>query len=70
MRPLILAIPALLLLSACAGMGASNDPDGMQALSESCAQRGGVLVPTGADTGRPSTEFACSITGSTQPLRQ
>ncbi|MES2833624.1 MAG: hypothetical protein V4707_02820 [Pseudomonadota bacterium] len=65
MRPLILAVPALLLLSACAG---TAGPDGsyseqLARLNADCVARGGVLSPTGATTGRVETENVCRING-------
>jgi len=58
MRPLILAVPALLLLSACAG---TAGPDGsysdqLARLNADCVARGGLLSPTGPPPGPVQTE--------------
>lgn len=66
MRLSVLIVPALLLLSACAGTMAS--PEGsyssqLRQLADECRARGGILSPTGATTGRVETENVCKING-------
>jgi hypothetical protein len=70
MRPLIFAAPALLLvLSACAsGPGTSRYGEDLRKLTADCEARSGVIVPTGASTGRPETEYACQISGGATRL--
>jgi hypothetical protein len=67
MRPLIAVAPALLglILSACAaGTGAqSSYASDERRLAEDCRARGGILVPTGQQTGRPQTDNVCEIRG-------
>lgn len=60
-----LALIALLTLGGCAtGMvGDSPYQRDLAALEKSCSDRNGTLVPTGATTGHPETEFACRIIG-------
>lgn len=71
MRPLTLAAPAALLLAlaACAPtMGSSHYADELQQLSDSCEARGGILVPTGQQSGRPQNDNVCRITGGPSRL--
>ncbi|MDQ3126230.1 MAG: hypothetical protein M3Q74_11600 [Pseudomonadota bacterium] len=71
MRPLTLAAPAalLLVLAACAptttGDRYSNE---LTRLSNSCEARGGILVPTGQQSGRPQNDHVCRITGGPSRL--
>lgn len=64
MRPGMIAAPlaAGLALSGCAAL---SSPDRFRAdmdrLDRECAARGGVLTPTGAQTGYPARDFACRI---------
>ncbi len=69
MRRLILVAPAaLLLLSACNGMGGANSySNDIERLGADCQARGGILTPTGMTTGRAETEYACKING--EPAR-
>jgi uncharacterized lipoprotein len=65
MRILILsAIVSLPLLAAC---GTVNGPNtyqkDMDALEAACTRSQGILTPTGVQTGRPQTDYACKITG-------
>jgi hypothetical protein len=70
MRPLILAAPALLLaLAACASTaGSSNYAQELKQLSDSCEARGGILSPTGQQSGRPQNDNVCRITGGASRL--
>ena len=66
MRPLIFAAPTALLLAiaACAPTtGSNNYVDELRQLSDSCEARGGILVPTGQQSGRPQNDNVCRITG-------
>lgn len=70
MRPLILASSALLLtLAACAPTtGSSTYARELQELSDSCEARGGILSPTGQQSGRPQNDNVCRITGGASRL--
>ena len=71
MRPLILAAPAALLLAlaACASTsGSSTYADELKQLSDSCEARGGILSPTGQQSGRPQNDNVCRITGGASRL--
>ena len=71
MRPLTLAAPAVLLLAlaACAPtMGPSQYADDLRRLSDGCEARGGILVPTGQQSGRPENDHVCRITGGPSRL--
>jgi hypothetical protein len=35
----------------------------MDQLEAECRDRGGILSPTGRQTGRPQTDYVCKITG-------
>jgi len=73
MRISILALAALGLATAgCANMGSGAPREGsymqqLDKLSADCTARGGILAPTGGQTGRPETDNVCKITG--QPSR-
>ncbi|MBX9801533.1 MAG: hypothetical protein K2Y04_02075 [Caulobacteraceae bacterium] len=71
MRFLTLTVPAALLLalSACASTaGSSRYNDELQKLSDDCQARGGILSPSGVQTGRPQTDNVCRITGGASRL--
>lgn len=58
---LVLALPAL---AACGTTtGKSQYRQDFDRLEAGCTAREGILTPTGAQTGRPETEYACRITG-------
>ncbi|ASE39223.1 hypothetical protein [Brevundimonas vesicularis] len=65
MRILILSAAIVLpLLSGCGTIGGvSRYQRDLDALEKTCTQRQGILTPTGLQTGRPETEYACTITG-------
>lgn len=79
MRISILALAALglgatgLATAGCATMGSGATPregsyiQQLDKLSADCTARGGILAPTGGQTGRPETDNVCKITG--QPSR-
>jgi uncharacterized FlgJ-related protein len=71
MRPLILAAPVTLLLAlaACASTtGSSTYARELQQLSDSCEARGGILSPTGQQSGRPQNDNVCRISGGASRL--
>lgn len=69
MRPLIPAAAVLLALAACAPTtGTSRYADELKTLSDTCEARGGILSPTGEQTGRPQTDNICRITGGPSRL--
>ena len=71
MRPLTLAAPVALLLTlaACAPTtGSSRYADELQQLADSCQARGGILAPTGQQSGRPQNDNVCRITGGASRL--
>jgi len=70
MRVLILA-PAVLLLATAgcaAGSGVGRYESELQRLTEDCTARGGILAPTGQQSGRPQTDNVCKITGGASRL--
>lgn len=65
MRIVLLAAPAALALtlSACAsGMGGDQYGSELQRLAADCEARGGILSPTGQQSGRPQLDNVCKIT--------
>lgn len=70
MRVLTFA-PAVLLLAAagCAPTtGVDRYASELQRLSDDCTARGGILSPTGHQSGRPQTDNVCRITGGASRL--
>ncbi len=67
MRTLIAtAALAGLALSACAsGPGSDRYGTELQRLADSCRERGGILAPTGQQSGRPQLDNVCEIRGGT-----
>lgn len=68
MRPLLPALLALAALTACAHEGAGSSTsvrgaDRLDRLRASCDERGGILVPSGAGSGRLELDYVCSIHG-------
>lgn len=66
MRIVLVAAPAALALtlSACApGMSQSRYEAELERLAADCAARGGILSPTGSQSGRPQLDNVCKITG-------
>ncbi|QBX36379.1 hypothetical protein E4M02_12510 [Brevundimonas sp. S30B] len=56
------SLAAGLLLSACAGAGATNRYQAeLDRLEADCQARRGALTPTGASTGYAARDFACRI---------
>ncbi|MDO9588510.1 MAG: hypothetical protein Q8R45_07760 [Brevundimonas sp.] len=64
MRTLIATTTAVLFLglTACA-TPATGDPDDIRRLADDCAARGGILTPSGQQTGRARIDNVCRITG-------
>ena len=66
MRVVPFAAPAALALtlSACApAMGPNHYQTELERLTADCEARGGVLSPTGQQSGRPQLDNVCKITG-------
>lgn len=58
------ALAAPLALGACAtGKTYPTYQEEYDKLNAECVARGGILSPTGAQTGRPQTDNVCKITG-------
>ncbi|NBB64675.1 hypothetical protein GVN18_36070 [Pseudomonas sp. ODNR1LW] len=52
------------LMTACASSGqTSTYQEDLKRLEAACTERQGILTPTGLQSGRPETEYACRITG-------
>ena len=73
MRTLIAFAPVALVLglTACASTtapGGNSYNDELQRLAADCQARGGILTPTGQQSGRPQTDNACRITGGASRL--
>lgn len=65
------ALVAPLALGACAtGKTFPTYEQEYDALSADCTARGGILTPSGAQTGRPQTDNICKITGGASRLSQ
>ena len=57
-------LAGLMGLSACATDGGGTTYQSQLAgLTETCDARGGILSPTGAQSGRPQNDYVCKITG-------
>ena len=68
MRTLIVFTPMVLglALSACStGPGTDRYGSELQRLSDDCRARGGILAPTGGQSGRPQQDNVCEIRGQT-----
>jgi len=71
--PLFLAavIAAPLALAACAsGRPLPTYQQEMDQLEAECRDRGGILSPSGRQTGRPQTDYVCKITGGASRIPQ
>lgn len=63
------ALISLSLLAACSSTGSVNSyQKDMDALEATCKSNQGILTPTGLQTGRPQTEYACTIIGGASRL--
>lgn len=74
MRPplvLALALAAPLVLSACASnRSLPTYGEELKQLEADCTARGGILTPTGNQSSRPQTDYACKITGGASRIPQ
>lgn len=58
----VLSIAAALVLAACAtGPTINRYQTDLAKLDADCRERGGILQPTNAATGRPETEYFCRL---------
>ncbi|MFT4954976.1 MAG: hypothetical protein ACI8U3_001358 [Brevundimonas sp.] len=63
MRIALLAM-ALVPLAACAtGPTGDRYHEELDRLRQDCQERGGILSPTGTQSGRPNTDYVCEIRG-------
>ncbi|MGO4408776.1 MULTISPECIES: hypothetical protein [unclassified Brevundimonas] len=63
------ALVAPLALAACAsGRPLPTYQQDLDRLEADCSARGGILAPTGANTGRAQTDYLCKITGGASRL--
>lgn len=66
---ILAALAAPLSLGACAtGKTYPSYQEEFDKLSAECTGRGGILTPSGAQTGRPQTDNICKITGGASRL--
>jgi len=66
---ILAALAAPLALGACAtGKTYPSYQEEFDKLSAECTGRGGILTPSGAQTGRPQTDNICKITGGASRL--
>ncbi|HEY1071341.1 hypothetical protein [Brevundimonas sp.] len=67
----LVALAAPLALGACAtNKTFPTYQQELDKLSAECVARGGILAPTGAQTGRPQTDNVCKITGGASRIPQ
>jgi hypothetical protein len=70
MRRILTAVTlsAALAVGACASGPPSEESYGSQErkLADDCRERGGILTPSGAMTGRPQVDNVCRISGPTR----
>ena len=68
---LVAVIVAPLALAACAsGRPLPTYQQEMDKLDAECRERGGIISPTGRQTGRPQTDYICKITGAATRIPQ
>jgi len=71
MRPALVlaALVAPLALGACAtGRPLPTYQQEFDKLQAECTAREGILTPSGAQTGRPQTDYVCKITGGSSRI--
>jgi predicted Rossmann-fold nucleotide-binding protein len=73
MRPSALAPLFLGLAAALTACASAPDPEGgyqarTEKLAADCEARGGILAPTGGQSGRPENDNVCKITGGASRL--
>lgn len=66
--PVFAPLALVLGLTACAGAPVDRYSDALKRLSDDCEARGGILSPTGEQSGRPQTDNVCRITGGASRL--
>lgn len=71
-RPLILMTLATLSLGACASTKEPQETYGaaLDRIAGECQARGGILVPSGAQTARPQADNVCKVNGGASRLNQ
>ena len=63
------ALLTLPLIAACASTdGVNRYQADMDRLDAQCRERGGILQPTGSQSGEPARDYACHITGGASRL--
>ncbi|ASD26697.1 hypothetical protein [Brevundimonas diminuta] len=68
---LIAVIAAPLALTACAtGRDLPTYREEMSKLDADCIARGGILTPSGMQTGRPQADYVCKIAGGATRIPQ
>jgi hypothetical protein len=68
---LAVVLAAHLGLSACAtGRDLPTYKQEMDKLDAECVARGGILTPSGRQTGRPQTDYVCKISGGASRIPQ
>ena len=65
----LVVLAAPLALGACAtGRTLPTYEQDLDKLEAECKARDGILTPSGAQTGRPQTDYVCKITGGASRL--
>lgn len=60
-----------LTLAACAtGRDLPTYQEEMSTLEADCAARGGILTPSGRQTGRPQVDYVCKVSGGASRIQQ
>ncbi|WP_313573599.1 hypothetical protein [Brevundimonas sp.] len=68
---LVAVIAAPLALAACAtGRDMPTYQEELSKLDADCVARGGILTPSGTQTGRPQADYLCKITGGASRIPQ
>lgn len=69
MRKSVLILVAPALLAACASTSGPNTYESdLRRLTDECRERGGILAPTGQQSGQAAADNVCKITGGPSPL--
>ena len=63
MRIALLALVVTPLAACAAGATGDRYNDELDRLSQACQDRGGILTPSGSQSGRPNTDYICEIRG-------
>ena len=64
------AVAALALAACASGRPLPTYQQEMDKLDAECRERGGIISPTGRQTGRPQTDYVCKITGGASRIPQ